>query len=292
MQKTNRSKNICPVCKNGRTTEYWAMPGYKLAKCPKCETVWDKLPPEEISAIYDKTYFINENPKGGYANYFEAMKINRKTFSERLEKIEKTLGRKGALLDVGCALGDFLAEAKMRGWKDIQGIELSHYAVVFAKGRGLNVVEGVLKNNSYPPNTFEVVTYQDVIEHIPNPRDELKKAYGVLRPGGIIFLVTPDVRSSWAKLLGPLWYHYKPREHIFYFSKKSIEVALVKAGFKNILVRNTYHVFSLEYILNRLRYYQPGFFEFLLKIIRKTRIKNLPFKLYTGELEAWGQKLL
>ncbi len=266
------------------------MPGYRLARCGSCLAVWDPLPPEKFLSLYDKTYFINENPKGGYTNYFEGMWINRKTFSDRLGKIEKKLGKKGKLLDVGCALGDCLLEAKRLGWKEAEGIEVSDYAYQFAKDRDLDVRLGTLNGNFYKPNTFDVVTYQDVIEHIPDPVNELKKIYKILKPGGIVFLVTPDIEGIWSRLLGPLWYHYKPYEHLTYFSQKNISRALKEAGFTNIETRKTYHVLSTEYILNRLRYYSPSFFELLLKIITKTPFKNIVFRAYTGELEAWGSK--
>lgn len=281
---------ICPICSSKDTEEFWAMSGYKLIRCLRCGTVWEPTLPEQTLSIYDKTYFINENPKGGYANYFEGMRINRKTFSDRLKKIEDKLGKKGKLLDVGCALGDFLIEAKARGWKEIEGLELSHYAVNFARQRGLKINEGQLDDNLYSPNTFDVVTYQDVIEHITDPMGELKKIYRILKPGGLVFFITPDIKGLWAKLLGPLWYHYKPREHVIYFSEKSINFALRKAGFINIETSKTHHVLSLEYILNRLRYYYPAFFEFLLRATKKTSLRKIPFKLYTGELEAWGYK--
>lgn len=266
------------------------MPGYRLAKCNRCETVWDPLPPEQLIPLYTESYFINENPKGGYANYYEGMRINRKTFSNRLEKIEKKLGKTGKLLDVGCALGDFLIEAKARGWDKAEGIEISHYAAKIATKRGIKATEGTLTGNSYAEKSFDIITFQDVIEHLPNPLKELRTTYKILKSGGFVFLVTPDVGSFWAKMLGPLWYHYKPYEHLIYFSEKNMKRALEEVGFENIDIRKTYHILSLEYILNRLRYYFPSIFELLLKVIKRAPFKNIPFKLYIGEIEAWGQK--
>lgn len=280
----------CPVCKKTNIEKFWAMRGYRLARCRSCETVWDYYPPQNTLEIYDKTYFVNENPKGGYANYFEGMRINKKTFTDRLNKIEKVLGRKGKLLDVGCALGDCLAEAQRLGWKDAHGIEVSDFGYKTSKSRGLKVTKGTLTKN-FKKNQYDVVTYQDVIEHITDPVGELTKAFNVIKKGGYIFLVTPNIGGLWSKLLGGFWYHYKPREHLVYFSPKSIKMALKKAGFKNVYSSPTYHVLSLEYILNRLRYYEPNVFGLILKIIVRTPLKNIPFRSYTGELEAWGQKL-
>ncbi|MBU0572851.1 class I SAM-dependent methyltransferase [Patescibacteria group bacterium] len=282
-------KLFCPVCKKSKEEKFWAMSGYRLARCKNCKMVWDFFPPDNLLAQYDKRYFINENPKGGYANYFDGMAVNKKTFSNRLKKIEKRFG-KGKLLDVGCALGDCLVEAKRLGWKEAEGLEISAYAYKFAKKRGLKVKEGVLGNNTYAKDSFDIVLYQDVIEHVTDPVQELKRVKGILKPGGIVYLVTPDVGGLWSKLLGPFWYHYKPVEHVMYFSQETMRRALKNAGFTDIKTAKTYHILSLEYIMNRLRYYAPTFFDFMLKILKNTPFRNISFKAFTGELEAWGQK--
>ncbi len=279
----------CPICNSKKTEKFWAMKGYRLAKCLKCKVVWDYYPPQNSTAIYDKSYFVNDNPKGGYANYFEGMRINRRTFSDRLQKIEKRIGRKGKLLDVGCALGDCLVEAKRLGWVGAAGIEISDYGYNTAIKRGVKVKKGML-DGRFKNNSYDVVSYQDVIEHIPDPIGELKKVYRVLKPGGFIFLVTPNIGGIWSNLLSQFWYHYKPTEHLVYFSHSSVRKALKEAGFTKIESSRTYHVLSCEYILNRLRYYAPYLFGGMLKVVQKTPLKDFAFRAYTGELEAWGQK--
>lgn len=280
----------CPICGSQKNNKYWAMPGYSLSRCEDCSMVWDPFPPEDEKGQYDKSYFQNDNPKGGYTNYFEGMRINKKTFSDRLNKIEKRFG-KGKLLDVGCALGDCLSEAKKMGWRDSEGIEVSSFAVSVARKKGLKVTQGTLESVKPKNESFDVVTYQDVIEHIKDPMLELSKVYKILKKKGVVFLVTPDVSGLWQKILGSLWYHYKPREHIMYFSQKSLALALEKSGFTNIMTRRTYHVLSLEYILSRLKYYSPGIFGALLSLAVLLKVKDLSFKSYTGEIEAWGQKI-
>lgn len=279
----------CPICNKKKYSKFWAMSGYRLARCSVCGMVWDFSPPENLLTQYDKEYFVNENPKGGYANYFEGMLVNKKTFSDRLRKIEKGFG-KGKLLDVGCALGDCLEEAERLGWEEVEGLEISDYAYKFAKKRGLRVKKGTLSSTTYAKNSFDIVLHQDVIEHVIDPVDELKRAYKILKPRGLIYIVTPNVGGLWSKLLGPRWYHYKPVEHVMYFSQETMRRALKNAGFNNIKTAKTYHVLSFEYIMNRLRYYAPAFFDFMLKIIKSTPLKSISFRAVTGELEAWGQK--
>lgn len=287
-----KQNNKCPICKSNRNTKYWAMHGYKLTRCLKCQFVWDSNMSENVLSQYDKSYFQNDNPKGGYTNYFEGMKINKKTFVDRLKKIENRLGFKGKLLDVGAALGDCLEVAQNLGWRDSYGVEVSKFAVSEARKRGVkNIENSTLGESDYKFNQFDAITYQDVIEHVPDPIKELKTAYKYLKNSGIIFLVTPDIGGYWHKLLKSMWYHYKPGEHIMYFSQSNLKLALEKSGFKNIETRVTYHVLSVEYVLNRLKYYSPIIFESLLKIVDKfSYVKNFSFKAYTGEIEAWAQK--
>lgn len=283
-------KHTCLICGSKKTSEYWAMRGYKLVRCTNCSFVWDFFPSENVLAQYDKSYFQNQDPKGGYANYYEGMRINKKTFTDRLNKIENKIGGKKKLLDVGCALGDCLMTAKEEGWKDINGVEVSKFAYEFAKNRGLNIKNTTLDKAGFKPNFFDVIAYQDVIEHVKDPLFELKLSQKYLKKNGYIFLVTPDVGGLWHKLLKSLWYHYKPGEHIAYFSQQSLRLALEKTGYKDIETRRTYHVLSIEYVFNRLKYYSPPIFDNLQKIVSLIGIKDYSFKAYTGEIEAWGKK--
>ena len=288
---TKKSKLTCPICKSKKPQKFLAMSGYKLARCQKCGMVWDPFSLESLEDQYDKSYFENDNPKGGYANYFEGMRINKKTFSDRLKRLEKLYTKKGKLLDVGCALGDCLLEARRLGWKEVEGLEVSPFACEFARKRGLKVKSGDLRRAGFLKASFDVITYQDVIEHIDDPLAELRIAKKILKSKGMIFLVTPDIDGFWHKVLGSLWYHFKPGEHVFYFSQKTLKLILEKAGFVNIKTRRTYHVLSIEYVLNRLKYYAPNLFGGLLKLAQKIGFGSWSFRVYTGEIEAWGYKV-
>ncbi len=283
-------KNHCPLCDTDKFNYYRADDGYILAKCSQCGMVWDNYPPANPTTIYQKDYYNNDFPKGGYANYFQGMKINSQTFRRRLSKAEKKLSGQGLLLDVGCALGDCLAQAQDIGWINPQGLEVSGYAVEFAKSRGLSVCQGDLFNHDFELNSFDLIMLQDVIEHTTNPLAQLTAAHQLLKPGGWVLITTPNVGGFWQKLLGRLWYHYKPGEHLTYFSLDTIKLALEKSGFSDVESKPTSNVMSCEYILARLKYYQPTLFSFLLAITCSLNLHKLIFSVRIGELEAWGKK--
>lgn len=284
-----QDNQACPLCKSNNNKVATALKDYKLRHCLDCQMIWEKNPPQNLLNQYDKDYFINKKPKGGYSNYFSGMQINRKTFAKRLKQIIKKIKITGNLLDVGCALGDCLLEAQKLGFKKPLGIDPSAYACKEARKRGLNVIRGTLQTVNLKPESFDIILSQDEIEHLENPVEELKKMYQLLKNGGWLFLVTPDISDWWAKLLGRFWYHYKPGEHLVYFSQKTIEEALKKAGFNNISISKTYHIMSIEYIFNRLCYYS-SIFRLFLEISKKLKINEISLLVYTGELEAWAQK--
>jgi len=280
--------NTCPVCGGKDVEKYWAMAGYRLSRCKHCTMVWDHTPAEDLLAQYDRTYYINDNPKGGYANYYEGMKISKNTFRHRLRRIAKKHS-KGSILDVGCAFGDCLVEAKKMGWGKAHGVEVSAFARSQARKRGLKVYKGPLRKAKLK-GTYDLIIYQDVIEHIIDPVEELRAAKNHLTKNGILLLITCDIGGYWARILRSMWYHYKPGEHVTYFNKQSMRLALKRAGYKNIEINTTYHVLSIEYIFNRLKYYSPFIFGNLKNISKKLGINNYSFRAYTGEFEAWAQK--
>ena len=280
----------CPLCHSSKLKEYWALPGYRLARCSDCSMVWDPFPQDNLLSQYSENYFINNNPKGGYANYFEGMRINSRTFYMRLKRIKQKLKGTGKLLDLGCALGDCLLEAKKLGWVNPLGLDTSAFACKQCQKRGLRTLCGTLETVKLSPNTFDLVTSQDVIEHITDPVSELKRIYKIMKPGATLFIVTPEMDGYWLRLLRGWWYHYKPGEHVVYFSQSTIKKALLKAGFVNISTSATPHIMSVEYILKRLCYYSPLIFGACLKIVKFLSLDELSLRVYTGELEAWAQK--
>jgi 2-polyprenyl-3-methyl-5-hydroxy-6-metoxy-1,4-benzoquinol methylase len=218
------------------------------------------------------------------------MKINSQTFAMRLKRIKKKLENTGKMLDFGCALGDCLTEAIKLGWKKPEGLDTSVYACGQCRKRGLKIHNGTLDTVKLEPNTFDLVTSQDVIEHITDPVAELKKIFKIMKPGSILFLVTPEMGGRWQKLLKGWWYHYKPGEHVVYFSQDTMKKALSMAGYTNITTSSTPHIMSVEYIFKRLAYYSPVIFNLLLKISNWLSLGQKSLKVYTGEMEAWAEK--
>jgi SAM-dependent methyltransferase len=159
------------------------------------------------------------------------------------------------LLDVGAGSGMLVEEALALGF-DAEGIEPSRWLQARAAERGLPVHLGTLPSPEVR-RPYDVVTLIDVIEHVSDPVELLRQAAAHLAPGGLAAVVTPDVGSLAARLLGWRWWHFRVA-HIGYFSRSTLERALRESGVEVLRVSRPGWYFSADYLLERLGAYLPG----------------------------------
>lgn len=156
--------------------------------------------------------------------------------------IERLLGsfevfrQKNALLDVGCGAGHLLRAAAAAKWRGV-GLEVSPAAAARLRDEGLDVHHGDLLGAPLEEGTFDVVTLVEVIEHLPDPAGYLDRCLRLLRPGGLLFLTTPNFGSLSRRVLGARWRAIEVPEHLVYFSERPMRLALRRAGFRNIRIR-------------------------------------------------------
>jgi len=214
----------------------------------------------------------------------------RRSCRRSLRLLERhTPGRRGRLLDVGCSAGFFLSEAAGAGWS-VFGLEPSAWKAVQARsllgpGRRGRVQEATLEKAPFAGNAFDAVVMWDVLEHVADPGLALAQAARLLRPGGILALNVPDVRSPVARLLGRRWPLLLP-EHLFYFSRRSLRRLLGGSGFEVLGFYLHPVFFSAGYVLHRLG--QHGFpgAGVLAGAARPTGLARLLVPLLMGEVTA------
>jgi SAM-dependent methyltransferase len=138
------------------------------------------------------------------------------------------------LLDVGCGFGAFLEAAKSVGWR-VYGVEVA-FAPASIAARHHDVFYGYLSDAPYEPNSFDVVRLNNVIEHVSSPRALLQEIRRLIRPGGLLFISTPNVTSFTAALNGMGWRYVQGESHLYLFGLRTIERLLENAGFKVVSV--------------------------------------------------------
>ena len=183
------------------------------------------------------------------------------TRSERALQARSLLKRiarykdRGTLLDVGAGSGILVEEAIKNGFQAV-GLEPSSYLANQARVLGLPVEEGVLPSDKLAPE-YDVITLIDVIEHVENPGDLMASIAGVMADEGICIVVTPDVKSMAARLMGRRWWHYR-LAHISYFDVSTLKRLLAGAGLEVVAINRPGWYFPLNYLLTRLLSYLPG----------------------------------
>jgi 2-polyprenyl-3-methyl-5-hydroxy-6-metoxy-1,4-benzoquinol methylase len=162
--------------------------------------------------------------------------------------------KRATLLDVGAATGFFISLARQHGF-EARGIEISAYAAQQARQRDLAVTTGTLADLPIS-DPFDVVTMLDVIEHVPDPRQEVLRARDLLQKHGVLAINTPDASSLHARLMGRRWHQILPPEHLYYFNRVALRALLEEAGFEVINVSTVGKRFTLQYIFKTLYVWQ------------------------------------
>jgi 2-polyprenyl-3-methyl-5-hydroxy-6-metoxy-1,4-benzoquinol methylase len=138
---------------------------------------------------------------------------------------------KGArLLDVGSGNGSFLSVAKSLGY-DAWGLEPDPLAVEFSKNQGFNVSQGTLPDSNLQPGTFEHVTVSHVLEHMHFPVAAMKEIFALLKPGGRLWLTTPNLDSIGHKTFERNWRGLESPRHICIYTQRTLFKLLSDVGF-------------------------------------------------------------
>lgn len=137
------------------------------------------------------------------------------------------------LLDVGAGNGTYLLRARSAGW-DVLGVEPDASAVEAALRAGLNVRQGDITSLTDEQESLDVITLNHVIEHVHDPRAALRKAFELLRSGGLLYIETPCITSYGHKRFGRHWRGLEPPRHLVLFTWNSLESLLQEVGFRRI----------------------------------------------------------
>jgi 2-polyprenyl-3-methyl-5-hydroxy-6-metoxy-1,4-benzoquinol methylase len=262
----------CPLCgtaerelvhKNLTDLVYFSAPGeWTLFRCARCRSGYlDPMPtPETLGLMYQSYYThstrdavtvglmatLRLSVTNGYRNLRFGSKdrpglrvlgalvpLVMPAWAATIDWQNRHLPKPGPgmrLLDVGAGNGDFLDFARTCGW-NVVGVDLDEKAVAAGRSRGLDVRRGTIEAIG-EEEQFDGMTLSHVIEHVYDPHALLEACHRRLRPGGWIWVDTPNVDSLGHAEYGPHWVGIEPR-HLILFTPASLTEALAKSGFVN-----------------------------------------------------------
>lgn len=205
-----------------------------LRRCRRCGLMYlSPRPDSEEMAHYYPADYPAYRPAISDERYGLMRWMRRRKLTQRRKWVEYYSGRKsGRILDVGCATGLFLHEMAQAGWQ-VAGVEPIASAAEYARQRlGLDVFHGTLRQAPFFAETFDVVTFWDVLEHTFSPTAELTHAANLLRQGGLIVINVPNWHSLDRWLFGAHWIGFDPPRHLYVFTRSTLTMLLEKSGFR------------------------------------------------------------
>jgi SAM-dependent methyltransferase len=247
----DRDAEPCPVCGQLGASKWLRGPDrfhgreemYKLVRCSACSLVWlsDPPKPDEMHLHYTDAYHKLISEAG------ENSPVRWKHRKAALAPHKQS----GALLDLGCSSGSFLEFMRDGSW-NLYGVEMSADGAMAAQQRsGAQVFVGNIVDAPFPPESFDVITCFDVLEHLYEPRQVLARAGKWLKPGGIFYVLVPNVDSAEARAFGSYWHGLELPRHLFHYSPASLKFLAESVGLQEVSLetrRNPAVGTSLRYV--------------------------------------------
>lgn len=277
---------VCPGCGaaggrpvgSGIDYEYrTSSRSFTFLGCDRCDLLYLNPRPaaDALELIYPSTYysFTPEGEGGGIVGALWASWERRKA-----RDYTRHLGPgPRRILDVGCGRGRLLSILKSVGppaWS-FHGIELDGEAVDAVRRLGFSAERTTIENYD-PPERFDLIVLQQVIEHVRDPKAVARGLARLLAPGGVVVLETPDLAGwDYGLFRRGLWGGYHFPRHWTLFSGTSLRRLMEEAGLQVVeqksLMSLSFWAWSVHHALLRL-----GFPAWALRALRAPSFLLLP----------------
>jgi len=261
----------CPFCEGtesllvSRTRDY----GYRTCpndfdyvRCSGCGQIYLHNRPtvSELDRIYpsDYTAYDLENQLGAVVSRLRDYVQLRK-----LKALREYLVPRDAILEVGPGSGNLLRVIRAHGdpsWS-ILGVEMSPKGAAILRRKGIPTVEERFEDLRYEGPPVGAVVMNQVIEHLYQPQAVVRKAFSLLRPGGVLFVETPSI-EGWDARLVPLelWGGWHAPRHFQIYTQDSFARMVERAGFSVERVQYIYSPYLWAHTLqfaSRARWRAP-----------------------------------
>jgi len=229
------ARKACALCGHEAFSPLWRLEGFSFVRCRACGLIQQNPQPLAASVLrrYGQDYLAYEVERQFDYRDLELLALADLRFGERVAPLVEEARREGrapAILDVGCATGALLARFKESGWL-ATGVEACAESAAYGSEHfGLDIRPTTLEAAGLGASRFDVVHASHLIEHLNDPAGFLSEVRGLLRPGGLLFLTTPNADGFQARLLGKAW-RSAINDHLYLFSAGTLRSMLERKGF-------------------------------------------------------------
>lgn len=237
--------SLCPACDGAASKPFVEIYGFNYHECETCGHLFLQNPPthDEIAQLYQG------------ATEQSHVYVGEELFQRRVERIARPkasfcaehITPGGVWFDMGCGTAELLSVVRDLGW-EARGCEADRAHVEFARGRGIDVLQGYLSElPSELAASVRVLSAFNLLEHLPQPKASLLRLTAPLGPGAHVVIEVPrhPSLSSFSNLIYPglACRHIYPPDHLHIFTEQSLERVLAAAG----LAARAVWVFGQDY---------------------------------------------
>lgn len=227
-----QEQNSCPVCSSAERHHFLSRLGIEYWRCESCGHVYQAPILTLGNAI--KLYSDDKTSADIYTTEYQKG-IDRLKYQYGIDVIDSlTPPSRKKIIDIGCGAGVFLQVARDSGWETCVGIDANeNYISVHSGEKGIQFINGNFEalDPEMVGSDYDVLSMWSVLEHIYDPNTFLASIKKIMKPGALIFLLVPNVKSLATRLMREMSPCFSWK-HISYFSPDSLNTLMERCGFK------------------------------------------------------------
>lgn len=231
----------CYNCGSTEKASEFTISRFRHVRCANCGLVY--VSPRLKESILHDSYNEEDYNVSYKLKLIPAVDYRREVMGKRkYRQISEYFEKPGAILDIGCGLGELLSVFDENGWTCL-GVEFNQFAASFAREKfKLDIVQKSIFDFTASDRKFDCIMLWGVLEHFTRPLNVLEKAYELLNDGGLLVLEVPSGDSVLVR------YHeafggYIDRiiegdRHIMLFSSRSLQQMTERCGFRLVHIQS------------------------------------------------------
>lgn len=239
----------CPACHTAGTFIF-SKYGFNHERCQECKTIYTNPRPADDLLI---KYYTDYDAPREWTKLLLETDIERKVLQHkpRVDLINETIKlfsnrKKEIAVDLGAGTGAFACALKKSGcFDDVIAADFANECVDACQNNGLTAVKGSIEY--FNDNSVDLLTMNDLIEHLFNPMEFIQKCFSALKSDGFISIACPNGEGFDFKIFKENTVNITPPEHLNYFNPNSLSRLLESVGFK-VLEKQTPGILDVQIV--------------------------------------------